>query len=289
MDLLAPIEPLTPRQRTIAWTLAIVCAASRFLAMARTLWDWDEALFCLGMRSYDVACTIRIRPGFRSSSRSARSCGLVVHDDFRSLQAVNLVVGGRCSSRRCCCSRASCGSGSRRRRSPRRSAPSFRTSGSSAGRRSATSRRCPRHLRGGDPHPRLPRRRGVFARNRAAGARDRHPAAEPSRRVLAGPRRDVLPLEGDLARRRLGRRHRHRHRRSGVFLGDDRDRLVRPVCLARSARTPTTSPNRLLAESGASRRSGGSSTASSSNSTSRRCSSIVTSFFVVVSAIGAIR
>ncbi|HEX3580285.1 MAG TPA: hypothetical protein VH087_00885 [Thermoanaerobaculia bacterium] len=91
MDLLAPIEPLTPRQRTITWTVAIVCAASRFLAMSRTLWDWDETLFCLGMRSYDVGLHHPHPPGFPVFIAIARIVRLVVHDDFRSLQAVNLI------------------------------------------------------------------------------------------------------------------------------------------------------------------------------------------------------
>ena len=93
MDLLAPIEPLTPRQRRIAWTVAIVCALSRFLAMARTLWDWDETLFCLGMRSYDVGLHHPHPPGFPVFIAIARIVRLVVHDDFRSLQAVNLASG----------------------------------------------------------------------------------------------------------------------------------------------------------------------------------------------------
>jgi len=93
MDLLAPIEPLTPRQRTIFWIVAIVCAASRFLAMARTLWDWDEALFCLGMRAYDVGLHHPHPPGFPVFIAIARIVRLALRDDFRSLQAVSLISG----------------------------------------------------------------------------------------------------------------------------------------------------------------------------------------------------
>jgi len=50
MDLTQPPSVLTPRQRLTFGIVALVCAATRFLAMAKTLWDWDEALFCLGMR-----------------------------------------------------------------------------------------------------------------------------------------------------------------------------------------------------------------------------------------------
>jgi len=93
MDLLTPIEPLTQRQRTIAWSVGIVCALSRFLAMARTLWDWDETLFCLGMRSYDVGLHHPHPPGFPVFIAIARIVRLVIHDDFRSLQAVSLASG----------------------------------------------------------------------------------------------------------------------------------------------------------------------------------------------------
>ena len=77
----------------IAWSVAIVCAASRFLAMARTLWDWDEALFCLGMRGYDVGLHHPHPPGFPVYIAIARIVRLVIHDDFRSLQAINLISG----------------------------------------------------------------------------------------------------------------------------------------------------------------------------------------------------
>jgi hypothetical protein len=93
VNFLESIEPLTARQRTIAWMVAIVCAASRFLAMARTLWDWDEALFCLGMRSYDVGLHHPHPPGFPVFIAIARIIRLVIHDDFRSLQAVSLASG----------------------------------------------------------------------------------------------------------------------------------------------------------------------------------------------------
>ena len=56
--------PLSQRQRIVFWTTAVVCAASRFLAMARSMWDWDEALFSLGMRSYDVTLHHPHPPGF---------------------------------------------------------------------------------------------------------------------------------------------------------------------------------------------------------------------------------
>jgi hypothetical protein len=92
-DMLQPTEPLTRRQWSAFWILAVVCAATRFLAMARSIWGWDEALFCLGMRSYDVSSHHPHPPGFPLYMAIARVVRLVVGDDFRALQAVNLTAG----------------------------------------------------------------------------------------------------------------------------------------------------------------------------------------------------
>ena len=72
--------------------VAIVCAATRFLAMARSLWDWDEALFCLGMRSYDVTAHHPHPPGFPVYIALGRIVRTVIPSDFRALQAVNLIA-----------------------------------------------------------------------------------------------------------------------------------------------------------------------------------------------------
>jgi hypothetical protein len=88
---LAP--PLSSRQRIVFWTTAVVCAASRFLAMARSMWDWDEALFSLGMRSYDVTLHHPHPPGFPAYIAMGRVLRLVLASDFRALQTVNLIAG----------------------------------------------------------------------------------------------------------------------------------------------------------------------------------------------------
>src|SRR5437763_12956938 len=93
MDLTLPLSPLTARQRTAFGVVAMVCAATRFLAMARSPWDWDETLFCLGMRDYDVTLHHPHPPGFPVYIALGRLVRLVVHDDFRALQAINLTAG----------------------------------------------------------------------------------------------------------------------------------------------------------------------------------------------------
>lgn len=88
-----PLAPLPARERTIFWSVALVCAISRFAAMARSLWDWDEALFSLGMRSYDVTQHHPHPPGFPVYIGLGRIVRLVIHSDFRALQAINLAAG----------------------------------------------------------------------------------------------------------------------------------------------------------------------------------------------------
>src|SRR5512142_2512491 len=92
LDLTQPPEPLTGRQRAVVWSVAFFSAATRFLAMARSLWDWDEALFCLGMRTYDVTSHHPHPPGFPVYIGAAKLLRLFIPSDFRSLQAVNLIA-----------------------------------------------------------------------------------------------------------------------------------------------------------------------------------------------------
>jgi hypothetical protein len=92
LDFSIPPAPLDRQQRAIFWIVALVCALSRFLARARTLWDWDEALFCLGMRSYDVSQHHPHPPGFPVYIAMGRIVRAVIKDDFRSLQTINLIA-----------------------------------------------------------------------------------------------------------------------------------------------------------------------------------------------------
>ena len=77
---------ISPRQRTLLIALGVVCALTRFLAMARSLWDWDEALFTMAMRDYDVTLHHPHPPGFPVFIAMARIARLIVPDDFRALQ-----------------------------------------------------------------------------------------------------------------------------------------------------------------------------------------------------------
>ena len=89
----APPPPLTSRQRATFWIVAVVCAATRFLALAKTLWWWDEALFCLGMRSYDITQHQPHPPGFPVYVGAAHLVRFFTGSDFHALQTLNILGG----------------------------------------------------------------------------------------------------------------------------------------------------------------------------------------------------
>jgi len=91
-DLTQPPAPLTARERLSFWAIALVCAASRIPAISKSLWDWDEALFCLGMRGYDVTSHHPHPPGFPVYIAMGHVARLFIHDDFRALQSINILA-----------------------------------------------------------------------------------------------------------------------------------------------------------------------------------------------------
>lgn len=75
------------------WAVAAICAISRFATLARSPWEWDEALFSIGMRAYDVAAHHPHPPGFPAYIGLARLARVFVSSDFRALQAINVLAG----------------------------------------------------------------------------------------------------------------------------------------------------------------------------------------------------
>jgi hypothetical protein len=88
-----PPPPLTRNERIAAWALAIVAAVSRWPAISRTLWDWDEALFALALRDYDVVAHHPHPPGFPLFIGAAKALrALLPLDEFHALQCVTVAA-----------------------------------------------------------------------------------------------------------------------------------------------------------------------------------------------------
>lgn len=75
------------REIRTAWALFALTAVTRVAAFARSLWDWDEALFALAVRDYDVALYHPQPPGFPLFIGLAK---LLPGDEFRALQLLTL-------------------------------------------------------------------------------------------------------------------------------------------------------------------------------------------------------
>ena len=72
--------------------LTVLVALTRLFALSKSLWDWDEGLFCLALRDYNVVFHHPHPPGFPLFIAAAKLVRLVVHDDFHSLRAVSLIA-----------------------------------------------------------------------------------------------------------------------------------------------------------------------------------------------------
>lgn len=84
-----PLSLLQRRGFILTW---VVVAASRLLAVARTPWDWDEMLFMLALRDYDVGAHHPHPPGFPLFIGAAKLVRLLVGDDFRALQSLSIIA-----------------------------------------------------------------------------------------------------------------------------------------------------------------------------------------------------
>jgi hypothetical protein len=83
---------MSPRQKRILLVLSIAIALTRFLAIAHSLFDWDEALFSLGVRDYEVTDHRPHPPGYPLFIAAAKVVALTGLDAFRCLQVV-VVLG----------------------------------------------------------------------------------------------------------------------------------------------------------------------------------------------------
>jgi hypothetical protein len=86
-----PPPTLSGLQRRLLELTVLGVAVSRVWARSRTLWDWDEALFALGVRAYDVTMHHPHPPGFPLYIALAKCVRLFVHSEFHSLQVITTI------------------------------------------------------------------------------------------------------------------------------------------------------------------------------------------------------
>lgn len=87
----APVA-LTDGERMLLFAMTVLTAITRWLGLSKTMWDWDESLFMLGLRHYDVSQHHPHPPGFPLFVGSAKLFTLAGFGDFHALQAVNFVA-----------------------------------------------------------------------------------------------------------------------------------------------------------------------------------------------------
>ncbi|HUP45993.1 MAG TPA: glycosyltransferase family 39 protein [Thermoanaerobaculia bacterium] len=78
--------------RRLVVAMAVITAATRFLAISRAPWEWDEILFASGVREYDVAVHHPHPPGSPLFIAAAKLFSIAGFSDFHALQVV--VVAG---------------------------------------------------------------------------------------------------------------------------------------------------------------------------------------------------
>ncbi|HEV7237694.1 MAG TPA: hypothetical protein VGQ36_00515 [Thermoanaerobaculia bacterium] len=79
---------MTPLQKRVLLLLTIVVGLTRFLAVARSLNDWDEALFSLGVAEYDINLHHPHPPGYPLFIAAAKAVAFFGVNEFRSLQVI---------------------------------------------------------------------------------------------------------------------------------------------------------------------------------------------------------
>jgi hypothetical protein len=82
---------VTARQRWIVAAVTVATAITRWLALAATPWDWDEMLFILAMRHYDVAAHHPHPPGFPLWIAFADLLHLLGVSEFHALQCLAFI------------------------------------------------------------------------------------------------------------------------------------------------------------------------------------------------------
>ena len=83
---------MTQRQRMIVAVATAVVAITRWLALSRTLWDWDEAQFIVALRHFDIAAHHPHPPGFPLFIAAGKAMQWIGFDEFHALQALSFIA-----------------------------------------------------------------------------------------------------------------------------------------------------------------------------------------------------
>ena len=83
---------MTPPQKKVFAALAAVIALSRLFAISKALFDWDEGLFTLAIRDYDVINHHPHPPGYPLFIAAAKLLHAIGIEEFRALQTI-VVIG----------------------------------------------------------------------------------------------------------------------------------------------------------------------------------------------------
>src|SRR6266513_413272 len=87
-----PQDSALRTQHLVVTALTVLVALSRFAALSKSIWDWDEGLFCLALRDYNLVFHHPHPPGFPLFIGAAKLIRLVVGDDFHALRTVSLIA-----------------------------------------------------------------------------------------------------------------------------------------------------------------------------------------------------
>jgi hypothetical protein len=79
---------LSPNERLAFFALFALTTVSRFAAIAKSPWDWDEVEFMRGVRAYDVSLHAPHPPGYPVFVFIAKLIRPLAGSDFRALQSI---------------------------------------------------------------------------------------------------------------------------------------------------------------------------------------------------------
>lgn len=83
------------REQSALFLACVAVAITRIAALSRSMCDWDEALFCLGVRDYDVPAYRPHPPGFPLFVGAAKLLRPIAAGTTSDVYAVDLTTGAR--------------------------------------------------------------------------------------------------------------------------------------------------------------------------------------------------